>query len=155
MAQINYSGAEVENLLDITDGTFYTTQGTNAQYQYVIFGRVKKNSSGTVAHAQMLVSNYGSVTTGKRGLCLLETHNRSGAFMFNVSIIVAHSSGTVTFGYYDDGTYYYLGVYRSFNNGGQARIIMLRNTSGSWPIEIGEYARTTTQPTGWTAATVS
>ena len=152
MAYLTYSTDEVQDLLDEVKDRIHIGQNyNNSGSVYTVFARIKKNAVGSVSLAGILVAGVASSIIRKRGLYWVEVLNRTSGFNLCVTTLSAPYSGTVTFGYYLDGDYYYIGVYRTGGYGGSP-ISLLLNTSNTNPIEFGNYYNASSQPAGWTAA---
>lgn len=122
---------------------------------YTSFARLHKTNSSERGAMTFLVSALGNFGGTIPGTCLVTFSNRNSTPTVKATWLQAHNSGTVQFGYYTSGDYYYLGVYT--NTYSYSRDIMLLSsdvaTGAGGPQAVKVWSTGSTAPTGWTAVT--
>lgn len=89
--------------------------------------------------------NYGGALAG---VWLIQISNKGSTPMMSVTTLNPHKAGTVEFGCYKSGEYFYFGVccppYRA-----TVRLIALNKVQ----VETADYGDSSTKPNGWTVVT--
>lgn len=120
---------------------------------YTSFARLHKTNSTERGAMTFLVSALGNFGGTIPGTCLVTFSNRGSTPTVKATWLQAHNSGTVQFGYYTSGDYYYLGVYT--NTYSYSRDIILLSSDvasgagGSQEVKI--WSTGSSAPSGWTA----
>lgn len=124
----------------------------SAANNYAVFFRMKEGTFG-YANCQILVSGVGRVqTNGYGGLYLVEVLTANGKFSTVRTTTIVPSNLSVTFGWYREGDYVYIGVLRTTNYSASLTATLLGydpENAREW--RIGNFYAGTTAPTGWTA----
>lgn len=125
---------------------------------YVGFFRMLKTGSSALT-CQVLVSGAGRFATNSNGLYFCQIR-KSGTTIANLRVdqLVpsAGNNNTPTFGYWDDGTYIYVGLYLDTTTLAPFTATLLGTDPdlASAP-QVGTFYNSPTQPTGWTAVTIT
>lgn len=151
--QLQYTGAEVDAYL-ASSALFERTKAFipyfGAAASYTVFFRF--NSSGTSStHCQVFVAGVGRAAGTDVGAYILDVRVASGSLSAVKATVISAPSTTCTFGYYTEGDYTYIGVYRSSNYSNPMTAELLGfDPSTAIGFEVGTFYQNTSQPTGWT-----
>lgn len=121
---------------------------TSNRVSYCMFARTSSTNPDGDTGATLLISGGGNYGGKHYGVWLVEITNRGSVPTMMVTTISANDSGTVTFGYRTNGSYFEFGVFASPWRA-EATIAVLKNTN----TEIGIFSYTDTSPAGWTETT--
>lgn len=116
--------------------------------RYSVFARTSNANATGNCGATLLVSGCGNFGGTLSGAWLIQLSNRGSAPTMSVTTLQANNTGTVTFGYYTSGSYFYFGVYVDYYTAGVS-VTVLRNTD----VNIANHHHSATAPSGWTAVT--
>lgn len=122
---------------------------------YTSFARLHKTNPTERGAMTFLVSALGNFGGTIPGTCLVTFSNRGSAPTVKATWLQAHNSGTVKFGYYTSGDYYYLGVYTDTYSYSRDIILLssdVANGAGG-PQAVKVWSTGSTAPSGWTAVT--
>ena len=119
--------------------------------RYSIFARLQKLPSGSSNYA-VLIGGVGSIINVSTGLFCVNMHYRGGqaAPSMQVNQVVAPTSGSLQWGWYESDGWFYFGVRRPAY-GGYMNIIQVGGSKTSTNFEIGNFGQTSAAPEGWTA----
>lgn len=119
--------------------------------RYSIFARLQKTSSGT-SNYSVMIGGVGSILNVSTGLFAVFMEYRGGyaSPSMQATPIVAPTSGSIQWGWYESDGWFYFGVRRPAY-GGYINIIQVGGNKTSTNFEIGDFGQTSAAPEGWTA----
>lgn len=146
---IGITQSNVINALGFLPGTSGVTLGnTGNSVTYTAFART--SSTGTLGECTgtFILTDCGNYGGALAGVWLIQISNKNSIPMMSVTTLNPHKAGTVEFGCYKSGEYFYFGVccptYRA-----TVRLITLNKVR----VETADYGDSRTKPSGWTVVT--
>lgn len=146
---ISITANNVVNALGFSPGTSGVTLGnTGNSVTYTAFART--SSTGTLGECTgtFILTDCGNYGGALAGVWLIQISNKGSTPMMSVTTLNPHKAGTVEFGCYESGEYFYFGVccppFRA-----TVRLIALNKVQ----VETADYGDSSTKPNGWTVVT--
>ena len=145
-------GADSLSVLPYFQVAWIAQVGGSAKYR--IFARTRKNSGTNDYASTFAVVNVASWTVSRHGAYIIQTNARSGAFSARITAL-APCVTTPTFGYYEDGDYYYIGVYSGTYAPYMTAFLLASSEAYSLPAGVAQYGVLDSAPAGWTTLSIS
>ena len=145
----NVENAKNANTVSVAQKFKFYVGGSDNIYR--IFARTYLSAGGAYGNSTFLITSTGDYGRKILGSYIVNISNRDGALMYVRELIPDYSKST-TFGYYQDGSYFYFGLSNtSFSGECSVTPLNISNFSGH---EAGNYKNDSAIPSGWTPVTI-
>ena len=146
---ISITANNVVNALGFTPGTSGVTLGnTGNSVTYTAFARTSSTGTLSECTGTFILTDCGNYGGALAGVWLIQISNKGSTPMMSVTTLNPHKAGTVEFGCYESGEYFYFGVccptFRA-----TVKLIVLNKVQ----VETADYGDSFTKPNGWTVVT--
>ena len=146
---ISITANNVVNALGFTPGTSGVTLGnTGNSVTYTAFARTSSTGTLSECTGTFILTDCGNYGGALAGVWLIQISNKGSTPMMSVTTLNPHKAGTVEFGCYESGEYFYFGVccptFRA-----TVKLIVLNKVQ----VETADYGDSSTKPNGWTVVT--
>lgn len=118
---------------------------------YRIFARTYLSAGDGYGNSTFIITSTGNFGSNVLGSYIVNISNRGSDASMYVRELIPDNSNSTTFGYYQDGSYFYFGL-RNNSYSGECSVTPLNISSVSGH-EVGNYKNDRTPPSGWTPVT--